>query len=53
MERAETQLATNPHSPQELRTNGVVRNTDTLARAFGLQPNDVLYLPPKKRVHIW
>ena len=53
VERTETQLATDPHSPQELRTNGVVKNIDAFAEAFGLQPGDALYLPPEERVRIW
>ena len=53
VERAETQLATDPHSPQEFRTNGVVKNIDAFAEAFGLQPGDGLYLPPEQRVRIW
>jgi len=53
VERAETQLATDPHSPQEFRTNGVVKNIDAFAEAFGLQPGDALYLPPEERVRIW
>ena len=53
VERTETQLATDPHSPQEFRTNGVVKNIDAFAKAFGLQPGDALYLPPEERVRIW
>jgi Predicted metalloendopeptidase len=53
VERAETQLATDPHSPNEFRTNGVVKNIDAFAEAFGLQPGDGLYLPPEERVRIW
>ena len=53
VERAETQLATDPHSPQEFRTNGVVKNIDAFAEAFSLQPGDALYLPPEERVRIW
>ena len=53
VERAETQLATDPHSPQEFRTNGVVKNIDAFAEAFGLHPGDGLYLPPEQRVRIW
>ena len=53
VERTETQLATDPHSPQEFRTNGVVKNIDAFAEAFGLQPGDALYLPTEERVRIW
>lgn len=42
-----------PHSPGEFRTNGVVRNVDAWYRAFNVKPGDKLYLPPEKRVKIW
>jgi len=37
----------------EFRANGVVKNIDAFAEAFGLQPGDALYLPPEERVRIW
>jgi putative endopeptidase len=46
-------LAVDPHSPEEFRCNGVVRNIDEFADAFGLEPGDALYLPPEERVRIW
>ncbi|WP_031551634.1 M13 family metallopeptidase [Parvularcula oceani] len=46
-------LATDPHSPSEYRTNGVVRNMDAWYEAFGVGPQDDLYLPPEERVRIW
>jgi len=46
-------LATDPHSPEEFRCNGVVRNIDEFADAYGLVPGDALYLPPEQRVRIW
>ena len=46
-------LTIDPHSPNEFRCNGVVRNLDTFARAFAVQPGDRLYLPPEERVRIW
>ncbi|MGC0272496.1 M13 family metallopeptidase [Pseudactinotalea sp. Z1739] len=46
-------LSIDPHSPNEFRCNGVVRNLDTFARAFDVQPGDALYLPPEERVRIW
>ncbi len=46
-------VLTDPHSPPEWRTNGVVRNVDAWYRAFNVQPGDRLYLPPEQRVHIW
>ena len=46
-------ILTDPHSPDEFRVNGVVRNMDAWYRAFNVQPGDDLYLPPEQRVHIW
>lgn len=46
-------LITDPHSPEEFRVNGVVRNNDAWYEAFGVSPDDDLYLPPEKRVKIW
>ena len=49
----ETTVATDEHPPSEFRANGVVKNIDAFAEAFGLQPGDGLYLPPEERVRIW
>ncbi len=46
-------LTTDPHSPSEFRVNGVVRNFDEWYRAFDVQPEDELYLPPEDRIRIW
>jgi predicted metalloendopeptidase len=42
-----------PHSADEFRVNGVVRNMDAWYKAFKVQPGDKLYLPPEQRVSIW
>jgi putative endopeptidase len=47
------QVLSNPHSPPQLRVNGVVRNMDPWYAAFNVQPGDKLYLPPDERVRIW
>ncbi len=47
------QLLSNPHSPEEYRVNGIVRNMDEWYAAFGVKPGDKLYLPPEERVHVW
>jgi len=47
------QLLSNPHSPEEYRVNGIVRNFDPWYKAFNVQPGDKLYLPPEERVHVW
>jgi len=46
-------VLTDPHSPDEFRINGAVRNIDAWYRAFNVRPGDALYLPPEQRVHIW
>ena len=46
-------LITGPHSPEEYRTNGVVRQMDAWYKAFNVTPDDALYLPPEQRVVIW
>ncbi len=47
------QLITDPHSPTEFRTNGVVRNMDEWYEAFGVTEEHALYLPPEERIRIW
>lgn len=46
-------LVTDPHSPSQYRTNGVVRNLDAWYEAFGVEEGHQLYLPPEERVGIW
>ena len=48
-----SQLLSNPHSPEEYRVDGIVRNFDPWYKAFNVQPGDKLYLPPDQRVHVW
>lgn len=45
--------AIDPHSPDEFRVNGTVRNIDEFYTAFGVAEGDQLYLPPEERVRIW
>lgn len=48
-----TQINTDPHSPEEFRINGVVRNMDAWYAAFGVTEDDALWLEPERRVRIW
>lgn len=41
------------HSPATYRVNGVVRNIDAWYKAFSVNPDNKLYLPPNERVQIW
>ncbi|GAB4084801.1 M13 family metallopeptidase [Myceligenerans cantabricum] len=46
-------IAIDPHSPNEFRCNGVLRNIDEFHETYGTTPGDALYLPPEDRVRIW
>ncbi|MFI2485433.1 M13 family metallopeptidase [Promicromonospora kroppenstedtii] len=46
-------LATDPHSPNEFRCNGVVSNVDEFYATYDVKPGDALYLAPEDRVRIW
>ena len=46
-------ILSNPHSPEEYRVNGIVRNFDPWYAAFNVQPGDKLYLKPEDRVRLW
>ncbi|MCT2557706.1 M13 family metallopeptidase [Tsuneonella sp. YG55] len=50
---ARQRLRTDPHSPEQYRVNGIVRNFDEWYKAFGVTPDDALYLAPEKRIRIW
>ena len=47
------QVNTDPHSPNNFRVNGVVRNVPEFYSAFNVQQSDSLYLAPEERVKIW
>jgi putative endopeptidase len=47
------QVVSDPHSPRQYRVNGPVRNVDDWYGAFGVKPNDKLFVDPKERVRIW
>ena len=46
-------LLSAPHSPMDLRVNGMVVNIDEWYEAFDVKPGDAMYLPPEERVYIW
>ena len=46
-------LATDPHSPAEFRCNQIVRNIAEFYDAFGVGPDDALWLDEDQRVKIW
>ncbi len=47
------QIKSDPHSPEEFRVNGTVRNHPAFYSTFGVKPGDTMYLSPDKRVSIW
>ncbi len=47
------QLLSDPHSPNEFRTNGVVSNLPEYYAAFNVKEGDKLFRPPDQRVKIW
>jgi putative endopeptidase len=46
-------IASNPHAPSQYRVDGIVRNLDAWYEAFGIRPNNRLFLAPEQRVRIW
>jgi putative endopeptidase len=47
------QVTTDPHSPRQFRVIGPTRNIDAWYDAFGVKPDDKMYVAPDKRVRIW
>ena len=52
-EEAVRRLATDPHSPNEFRTNQIARNLDAFHEAFGTAEQDGMWMPAAERVSIW
>ncbi|UKA52520.1 peptidase M13 [Arthrobacter sp. FW305-BF8] len=52
-EEAVRRLATDPHSPNEFRTNAIAKNLDSFHTAFGVTEEDGMWMPPAERVSIW
>lgn len=52
-EEAIRRLATDPHSPNEFRTNAIARNLDSFHAAFGVAEQDGMWMAPEERVSIW
>ena len=46
-------MLTDPHSPDEFRVNGVLRNFGPWYDTFHISPANALYLAPEERVSIW
>lgn len=52
-EEAIRRLATDPHSPNEFRTNQIAKNLDAFHDGFSVTEQDGMWLPPAERVSIW
>ena len=52
-EEAVRRLATDPHSPNEFRTNTIARNLDAFHEAFNVSTADGMWMEPGERVSIW
>jgi putative endopeptidase len=52
-EEAIRRLATDPHSPNEFRTNAIAKNLDAFHEAFSVTEQDGMWMPPQERVSIW
>ena len=44
---------TDPHSPPEVRVNGILAHIDAWYEAFGVTAGDALWLAPEERVRVW
>ncbi|MBP6121465.1 MULTISPECIES: M13 family metallopeptidase [Providencia] len=52
-ESERNKILTDPHSPNQFRANGVVRNIDDWYKTFGVDKDNALYLEPEQRIRIW
>ena len=52
-EEAIRRLATDPHSPNEFRTNAIAKNLDAFHDAFSVTDQDGMWMAPRERVSIW
>ncbi|MDQ0801126.1 M13-type metalloendopeptidase [Arthrobacter sp. SLBN-112] len=52
-EEAIRRLATDPHSPNEFRTNAIAKNLDSFHEAFDVTEADGMWMPAAERVSIW
>ena len=52
-ERTLALLASDPHSPNSVRSNATVMHVDAFHRAFNTKPGDKMYLAPEQRFRLW
>ena len=46
-------LATDSHSPAEVRVNRVLANFDEFEKLYGVTEGDGMYLPPESKIDVW
>jgi predicted metalloendopeptidase len=47
------QIKSDPHSPDEFRVTGSLRNHAPFYTTFDVKPGDRMYLAPEQRVSLW
>jgi putative endopeptidase len=52
-ESAAQRILTDPHSPEQYRTNAPLTNIDAWYAAFDVKPGDKMYKKPEDRIKIW
>ncbi len=52
-EAAAQRILTDPHSPEQYRTNAPITNIDAWYAAFDVKPGDKMYKKPEDRTKIW
>ena len=52
-EAAAQRILTDPHSPEQYRTNAPLTNIDAWYEAFNIKPGDKMYKKPEDRTKVW
>ena len=52
-EAAAQRILTDPHSPEQYRTNAPITNIDAWYQAFDIKPGDKMYKKPEERTKVW
>ncbi len=52
-EQLRVRITTDPHSPEQFRTNGPLMNFEPFYQAFGVKEGDKMYVKPEERAKIW
>jgi putative endopeptidase len=52
-ETMKVRLTTDPHSPEQFRINGPLRNFEPFYKAYNVTEKNKMYLAPEKRANVW